>query len=62
MLCRDILDQLLDQYGLTYAGTTEQTDLTTLGIRRKKVDNLDTCLQDLYNRTLLFERTEDLCG
>ena len=55
MLCGDILDQLLDQYGLTYTGTTEQTDLTTLGIRSQKVDNLDTCLQDLNNRTLLFK-------
>ena len=35
VLGRDITDQLLDQYSLTYTGTTEQTDLTTLLIRAK---------------------------
>ena len=40
----DITDQLLDQYGLTYTGTTEQTDLTTFCVRCQKVDDLDSCL------------------
>ena len=40
----DITDQLLDQYGLTYTGTTEQTDLTTLLIRAEQVNDLNTCL------------------
>src|SRR5699024_4864551 len=31
VLCGDILDQLLDQHCLTYAGTSEKTDLTALG-------------------------------
>ena len=35
VLCCDITDQLLDQDGLPYTGTTEQTDLTTLLIRAK---------------------------
>jgi hypothetical protein len=48
-------DQLLDQDGFTYTGTTEQTDLTTFGIWCQKVDNFDTCLQDLYNRALFLK-------
>ena len=32
MLSCNISDQLLDQYGLTYTGTTEQTNLTTFCI------------------------------
>ena len=55
MLGSDILDQLLDKDCLTNTGTTEQTDLTTFCIRCKKVDNLDSCLKNLYNRTLLFK-------
>ena len=55
MLGRDIVDQLLDQYGLTNTGTTEQTDLTTFCIRRKQVDDLDTCLKYLYDRALVFK-------
>ena len=39
------MDQLLDQYGLTYTGTAEQTDLTTLLIRAEKVDDFDTGLK-----------------
>ena len=55
MLCGDILDQLLDQHCLTYAGASEKTDLTALGVRSQKVDNLDSGLQDLHCRTLLFK-------
>ena len=55
MLCSDILDKFLDQNGFTNAGTTEQTNLTTLCIRSKKVDDLDTCLQNLYGWFLIFE-------
>ena len=44
MLGCDVTDQLLDQYGLTYTGTTEQTDLTTLLIWAKKIYDLDTGL------------------
>ena len=35
VLCRNVADQLLDQYGFSYAGTAEQTDLTALGVRRR---------------------------
>lgn len=55
MLRGNVTDQLLNQYSLTYTGSTEQTDLTTFCIRCKKVDNLDSCLKNLYNRTLLFK-------
>ena len=44
MLGCDVTDQLLDQYGLTYTSTTEQTDLTTLLIWAKKVYDFDTGL------------------
>ena len=55
MFCGDVTDQLLNQHGFTYTGATEQTDLTTLGIRCQKVDNLDTSLQHLYYRALIFK-------
>ena len=55
MFCCDVTDQFLDQYGFTYTGTTEQTDLTTFGIGCQKVDYFDTCLQDLYNRALFLK-------
>ena len=55
MLGSNILDQLLNKDCLTNTSTTEQTDLTTFGIWGKKVDDLDTCLQDLYSRFLLFK-------
>ena len=45
MLCSNISDQLLNQDCLTYACTTEQTNLTTLLIRAKKVYDFDTGLQ-----------------
>ena len=38
------MNQFLDQYGLTYTGTTEQTDLTTFRIRCQKVNDLNPCL------------------
>ena len=44
MLGSDIVDQLLDQYGLTYTGTTEQSDFTTFLVWAEKVNDLDTCL------------------
>ena len=55
MFCGNILDQLLNQDCLTNTSSTEQTDLTTLGIWCQKVDNFDTCLQDLNCRFLLFK-------
>ena len=40
---RDVVDQLLDQYGFTHTCTTEQTDLTTLSVWLDQVNYLDTC-------------------
>ena len=44
VLSRDVVNQLLDQYGFTYTGSTEQTDLTTLLVRAEKINDLDTGL------------------
>ena len=41
---RDIVDELLDQYGLTYTRTTKKPDLTTLCIRLNKVNYFNTCI------------------
>ena len=54
MGCRDVVDQLHDQDGLAYAGAAEQADLTALGIRADQVNDLDTGLQDLGSRRLIF--------
>jgi len=42
----DVVDQLLDQDGLTDTSTTEQTNFTTLGDRRDQVDDFDAGFQD----------------
>ena len=55
MLRRNIMNQLLNQYGLTYTGSTEQSDLTTLLIWAEQIYDLDTGLQHLLRRCLLLE-------
>ncbi len=35
VLCGNVTDQFLDQYGLAYAGTSEQSDLTSLLVGAK---------------------------
>ena len=35
MLCRNVTDRLLDQYGLTDSGTSEETDLTAFAYGAK---------------------------
>ena len=47
VLCRYVTDQLLNQNGLTNTGTAEQTNLSTLLVRAEKINDLDTCLQQL---------------
>ncbi len=37
----DVVDQLLDQHGLTDAGAAEQADLSALRVGREEVDDLD---------------------
>ena len=38
---RDIVDQLHDQHGLANTRTAEEADLTALGVRGEKVDDLN---------------------
>ena len=38
----DIVDQFLDEHGFSNAGTTKQTNLTTLDIRGKKINYLNS--------------------
>ncbi len=47
MLFRDVVDQFHHVYGFTNTGTTEQTNLTTLGKRANQVDNLDAGFQQV---------------
>ena len=55
MLCSDVSYQLLNKHCLTDSGASEETDLTTLCIRSQKVDDLDSCLEDLYDRALVLK-------
>ena len=47
VLCGNIVNQFHDQYGFTYTGTTEKTDFTTFYVWSNKVNDLNTCFQDL---------------
>ena len=47
VLCSNIVNQFHDQYGFTYTGTTEKTDFTTFYVWSNKVNDLNTCFQDL---------------
>lgn len=51
----DVVDQLHDQDGLADAGTAEQSDLTSLGVRGQQVDDLDAGDEDLLLHTHLHE-------
>ena len=51
----DVVDQFLNQDGLTDTGTTEQSNLTTSGVRSQQVDDLDTGLQDFGGGGLVNE-------
>ena len=51
----DVVDELLDQHGLTDTGTTEETNLSTTSVRSEEVDDLDTSLQNLGSGRLLNE-------
>src|SRR5215203_5553318 len=56
MLLGNVVDQLLDNYGLADAGTAEDADLTALTERCDEIDNLDTGLKDLRCRLLFNQR------
>merc|ERR1711988_1808254 len=51
----DVVDQFHDQDSLADSSTTEETNLTSLGIRGKEVDNLDTSDKDLLLNAHLLE-------
>jgi hypothetical protein len=51
----DVVDQFLNQDGLADTGTTEQSNLTTSGVRGQQVDDLDTGLQDFGGGGLVNE-------
>ncbi|MNM65037.1 hypothetical protein D3C81_764580 [compost metagenome] len=47
MLLGNVINQLLNCYGFTYTGTTEETNLTALSIRSEQVDNFNSSFQNL---------------
>ena len=52
----DVVDELLNQHSLADTSTAEKTNLSTTGVRREEVDDLDTGLQDLGSSRLIDER------
>ena len=56
MLGGNVADELLNQYGLADTCTAEQANLTAAGVGCQQVDDLNTGLQNLYNRALLGKR------
>ena len=55
MLFRDVINQLLDEHGLTYAGTAEKTYLSSLEVRFQKVYHLYTGIKHLAGCAEFFE-------
>ena len=55
VLLGDVVDQLLDQHGLTHTGSTEKTDLSALQIRLQKVDDLDAGVKHLLRGLQVLE-------
>jgi len=51
----DVVDEFLNQHSLSDTGTSEETNLSTTGVRREKVDDLDTGLQNLGGGGLVDE-------
>jgi hypothetical protein len=52
----NVVNQLLDEHGLSDTGTTEETNLTTTGVGGKQVDDLDTSNEDFGRGGLLSKR------
>ena len=52
---RDVVDEFLNEYGLTDAGAAEKPDLAAPAVGREKVDDLDARLEDFDFRRLLDE-------
>jgi peptide chain release factor 1 len=51
----DIVDEFLNQDGLSDASTSEETDLSTTGVGGKEVNDLDTGFQNLGGSGLVDE-------
>jgi hypothetical protein len=51
----NVVDELLNQHGLSDTGTTEETNLSTTSIRSEEIDDLDTGLENLSGRGLVNE-------
>ena len=56
MLLCDVVDEFLNDDGLSDAGPAEQSDLATLKKGLNEVDDLDPGLEHLFRRRLLIER------
>merc|ERR1719215_2323579 len=52
----NVVNKFHDNNGLTDTSTTEQTNLTTLGVRSQKINNLHTGYQNFSTRTLLSQK------
>ncbi len=55
VLCCDVTDELLNEDGLTYAGTSEESDLTALLVGAEEVYDLDTGLEEFAFGGLFLE-------
>ena len=55
VLLGDVVDQFLDQHGLSDARTAEETDLPALDVGSQKVHNLDSRLENLLFRRLILK-------
>ena len=55
MLGGNVVDQLLNEHGLTHAGAAEQTDLAALGVGGQQIDDFDARLKNVHHGTLVFK-------
>ena len=55
MFLGNIIDQFLDENGLTYSGTAEQTDLSSFKVRLEQVYHLDSCKKNLLRRCQILK-------
>ena len=51
----DIVDEFLDEHCFSDAGTTEETDLAPTSVGGKKIDDLDTSLENFGSGRLVNE-------
>jgi hypothetical protein len=52
----DVVDQLLNQDGLSDSGSTEKSNLSSPGVGSKEIDDLDSGLENLGRSRLVNER------